>query len=120
MRFLHNFFTNVLLTPAFSRVSTVLLCIETANTKENDAVCIHTSLKRIPLKPLLCCAQPIAAMARMVDGQLHFRGLVASPDGKRVLETEATCPWDKQIAIELGFAQGAKLKAQGGPSFFQW
>lgn len=34
------------------------------------------------------CKTPIAGQARVVDGELLLKGLVASPDGQRIYRTE--------------------------------
>jgi len=46
------------------------------------------------------CQIPIGAYARWVEDQLHLVGIVASPDGKRVIKADGTA--DKQNAEQLG------------------
>ena len=52
------------------------------------------------------------------DGRLAFRGLVASPDGKRVLETTRSGSFDPEDAVRLGDDAGQELKKEAGPDFF--
>ena len=65
------------------------------------------------------CRTPIAGVAqRGTDGKLHFKGLVASPDGKTVKHTEGVCAWDNAAGVELGKQLGAQLKATLPKAFF--
>ncbi len=63
------------------------------------------------------CRTPIAGQARIdEDGVLHFRGLVARPDGSEVLEASRTGkPVD---AVAIGTDAGAELREQMGDDFF--
>ena len=62
------------------------------------------------------CRTPIAGQAKIQDGVLYFRGLVAKPDGSVVLE--ASRKGDPDKAIELGEEAGMELRAQIGDDFF--
>jgi len=67
------------------------------------------------------CRTPIAGYARKdKDGKLFFRGLVATPDGKRVLETTRTCAFDADEGVKAGKDAGDELKKTAGPDFFTW
>jgi hydroxymethylbilane synthase len=56
------------------------------------------------------CATPIGGLARIGEGFLELRGLVAHPDGKGVWrQTERASPME---AVELGREVGRKLRAQ--------
>jgi hydroxymethylbilane synthase len=63
------------------------------------------------------CKTPIAGQARIVDGQIVFRGLIAMPDGSLKYETEATGAIED--AVEIGRKAGEELKARAGEKFFQ-
>jgi hydroxymethylbilane synthase len=63
------------------------------------------------------CKTPIAGQARIVDGKLKFRGLIAMPDGSQKFETESE--GEVADAVKIGFAAGEKLKAEAGEKFFQ-
>ena len=52
------------------------------------------------------------------EGVLRFRGLVASPDGKRVLQTTRSGSFTTGEAVRLGDDAGQELKAKAGPDFF--
>ncbi len=77
------------------------------------------------------CRTPIAALARVVDGKLTLRGLVAKPDGSRVVrgaregvvrgareDVVRGAREDKTAAAEaIGRALGEALRAEAGPNF---
>lgn len=63
------------------------------------------------------CKTPIAGQARIVDGKVHFRGLIAMPDGSQKFETEAS--GEIEDAKKIGREAGEKLKAEAGEKFFQ-
>jgi hydroxymethylbilane synthase len=50
------------------------------------------------------------------DGRLHFRGLIARPDGSALLE--AVREGAAGDAVRLGADAGGELKARAGPDFF--
>jgi len=63
------------------------------------------------------CKTPIAGQARVVDGKIVFRGLIAMPDGSQKFETEAT--GEIEDAKKIGREAGEKLKAEAGEKFFE-
>jgi hydroxymethylbilane synthase len=63
------------------------------------------------------CKTPIAGQARIVDGKIKFRGLIAMPDGSIKYETESEGAVED--AKEIGFKAGQKLKAEAGEKFFE-
>jgi hydroxymethylbilane synthase len=62
------------------------------------------------------CRTPIAALATLSGDTLSLRGLVATPDGKQLLETRREGPRGQAEAI--GRDAGAELLARCGPDFF--
>ena len=63
------------------------------------------------------CRTPIAGQAKLDDnGILHFRGLVAKPDGSVVHETTRT--GKAEDAVALGADAGVELKSIIGDDFF--
>jgi hydroxymethylbilane synthase len=62
------------------------------------------------------CRTPIAGYATLVAGRLHFRGLIAKPDGSEAFETarEGTAA----DAAALGADAGHELKRRAGAGFF--
>ncbi|XAR56891.1 Hydroxymethylbilane synthase [Bertholletia excelsa] len=65
------------------------------------------------------CRTPIAGYAcQDEDGNCIFRGLVASPDGTRVLETSRKGPYAFEDMILMGKDAGKELLQQAGPGFF--
>jgi hydroxymethylbilane synthase len=63
------------------------------------------------------CKTPIAGQARIVDGQIHFRGLIAMPDGSSKYEIESKGALEDAHAI--GLKAGLELKERAGEKFFQ-
>ncbi|CAB9496880.1 Porphobilinogen deaminase [Seminavis robusta] len=63
------------------------------------------------------CKTPIAGQARIVDGKIAFRGLIAMPDGSQKFET--TSEGEIADAHSIGKAAGEELKAQAGDKFFE-
>ncbi|KAH8503028.1 hypothetical protein H0E87_014375 [Populus deltoides] len=65
------------------------------------------------------CRTPIAGYARKDEnGDCIFKGLVASPDGTRVLETSRKGPYAFDDMIAMGKDAGKELLSQAGPGFF--
>merc|ERR1712127_985082 len=63
------------------------------------------------------CKTPIAGQAKIVDGKIVFRGLIAMPDGSLKFETEAT--GEIADAVDVGRKAGDELKARAGDKFFE-
>lgn len=64
------------------------------------------------------CRTPIAGQASIDDsGVLHFRGLVAKPDGSVVHQTSRT--GDPKDAEAIGISAGEELRRKMGDNFFQ-
>ncbi|KAG9136539.1 hypothetical protein Leryth_014383 [Lithospermum erythrorhizon] len=65
------------------------------------------------------CRTPIAGYAcRDENGNCLFRGLVASPDGTRVLETSRKGSYTLDDMILMGKDAGKELLSRAGPGFF--
>jgi hydroxymethylbilane synthase len=62
------------------------------------------------------CRTPIGGHARLRNGLIHFRGLVAKPDGSAAFEVLREGSRDQAAA--LGADAGRDLKARAGPEFF--
>jgi hydroxymethylbilane synthase len=69
---------------------------------------------------MLCYAVPIGYCRRGEDNQLHFTGLVASTDGKKIYQTSRTGTFNAEEGVRLGREAGEELKSQAGPEFFVW
>lgn len=63
------------------------------------------------------CKTPIAGQARVVDGQLHLLGLVASPDGQRIFRAERKGAVSD--ATEVGRDAGLEVRKEAGEKFFE-
>ncbi|KAJ0233859.1 Porphobilinogen deaminase [Hirschfeldia incana] len=65
------------------------------------------------------CRTPIAGYAaKDEEGNCFFRGLVASPDGTRVLETSRKGPYVFEDMVKMGNDAGQELLSRAGPGFF--
>ncbi|KAL0728443.1 hypothetical protein Bca4012_024536 [Brassica carinata] len=65
------------------------------------------------------CRTPIAGYAaKDEEGNCFFRGLVASPDGTRVLETSRKGPYVFEDMVKMGKDAGQELLSRAGPGFF--
>jgi hydroxymethylbilane synthase len=62
------------------------------------------------------CRTPIAGHATIHAGRLHFRGLIAKPDGSRYFDTERE--GQTGDAVLLGADAGRELRERAGPDFF--
>merc|ERR1712137_281905 len=63
------------------------------------------------------CRTPFAGQAKITDDQIHFQGMVISPDGVRVFKVERTGPVAEAFAI--GFDAGKEVRSQAGEAFFE-
>ena len=63
------------------------------------------------------CKTPIAGQARIIDGKIVFRGLIAMPDGSLKYETSAEGAVED--AKKIGFEAGKELKERAGDKFFE-
>ncbi len=61
------------------------------------------------------CRTPIAGLARLVDGRLHFNGQILTPDGSQSHETERQ--GRPEEALVLGESAADELLARAGPGF---
>lgn len=62
------------------------------------------------------CRTPIGGLATIVDGRIGFRGIIITPDGRRVHEIERD--GNLNDAESLGRDAGEELARRGGPDFF--
>jgi hydroxymethylbilane synthase len=63
------------------------------------------------------CKTPIAGQARIIDGKIVFRGLIAMPDGS--VKYETTAEGAIEDAKSIGKKAGQELKAEAGDKFFE-
>jgi hydroxymethylbilane synthase len=62
------------------------------------------------------CRTPIAGHARIVAGEVTFRGMILRPDGSEALETSRRGP--VADAARLGADAGSELRSRAAPDFF--
>jgi hydroxymethylbilane synthase len=62
------------------------------------------------------CRSPIAGHARVREGKVLLRGLIAKPDGSEMLDVSRE--GSRAEAIALGADAGRELKGRAGPDFF--
>jgi len=63
------------------------------------------------------CRTPIAGHATMSGGTLHFRGLIARPDGSAAHDIARS--GRRENAVKIGAEAGHELKRLAGPGFFE-
>lgn len=63
------------------------------------------------------CKTPIAGQAKVKDGQLHFQGLVSSPEGKRMFRVERS--GTAADAVKIGKEAGEQVRKDAGEKFFE-
>jgi len=61
------------------------------------------------------CRTPIAGQAKIIDGKMHFRGLISKPDGTDMIRVEKVGELTEGVA--LGHAAGDEIKAIAGDKF---
>ena len=64
------------------------------------------------------CRTPIAGQAKIVDGKLHFRGLISKPDGADMIRVEQV--GETTDAVSLGTACGKEIKDIAGDKFSEY
>ena len=64
------------------------------------------------------CQTPIAGLARLQDGRIHFRGEILRTDGSERLTVQGDCPAAEAEA--LGAEMARDLLRRAGPEFFDW
>lgn len=82
----------------------------------------------LQLTHLACPALPprhlsfICLLLQKEDGQLAFRGLVSTPDGKKMYETTRVGSLTDEDARKIGHDAGAQLKAEAKAdgTVFDW
>jgi hydroxymethylbilane synthase len=88
-----------------------------AATATDPAAAAEVSAERAMLAALGgSCRTPIGGLARADAAGLHLRGLVARPDGSRLLLGERRGPADAGEA--MGEDLGQELRSRAGPDFF--
>lgn len=64
------------------------------------------------------CRTPIAGQARIVDGKLHFRGMIAKPDGSDMIKV--TRIGNIEDSTDLGLDAGNEIKSIAGEKFVEY
>ena len=64
------------------------------------------------------CRTPIAGQAKIIDGKLHFRGLISKPDGTEMIRVSKV--GEVKDAVALGHAAGLEIKTIAGPKFKEY
>ena len=63
------------------------------------------------------CRTPIAALARIESGRLHFIGEVLTPDGQHRWRRNGDCAGTMAEAMALGAKLGADIRQEAGPLY---
>jgi hydroxymethylbilane synthase len=64
------------------------------------------------------CRTPIAGQAKIVDGKLHFKGLISKPNGKDMISV--TKVGSIEDAVKIGKEAGEEIKRIAGPKFKEY
>lgn len=64
------------------------------------------------------CRTPIAGQAKIVDGKLHFKGLISKPDGSDMIRVEKS--GNPSDAVVIGLEAGEEIKTIAGPRFHEY
>mmetsp|Transcript_25285 Transcript_25285/g.27603 ORF Transcript_25285/g.27603 Transcript_25285/m.27603 type:complete len:366 (+) Transcript_25285:141-1238(+) len=64
------------------------------------------------------CRTPIAGQAKIVDGKLHFKGLISKPDGSDMIRVEKS--GNPSDAVAIGLEAGEEIKKIAGPRFHEY
>jgi hydroxymethylbilane synthase len=64
------------------------------------------------------CRTPIAGQAKIVDGQLLFRGLISKPDGSDMIRVSLS--GNVEDAVALGKQAGEEIKRIAGDKFKEY
>ncbi len=64
------------------------------------------------------CRTPIAGQAKIVDGKLHFKGLISKPDGSDMIRVEKS--GNPSDAVAIGLEAGEEIKTIAGPRFHEY
>ena len=64
------------------------------------------------------CRTPIAGQAKIVDGKLHFSGLISKPDGTDMIRV--TKVGNIESPVELGIAAGNEIRNIAGDKFSEY
>ena len=91
--------TKALLQPLNDRATSIAVNCERSFLKELDG----------------SCRTPIAGLAEIEDGALHFRGLILTPDGSAWHEVQMRGPATE--GSRIGSAAGKDLLSRAGPDF---
>ncbi len=86
---------------------------ESCQSFNDDATALCTKIERDFLRALMGgCSTPISALAETVNGEIHFRGNIVSPDGRQKTEIEKRTNYTD--AKELGALAARDILLQGG------
>jgi hydroxymethylbilane synthase len=64
------------------------------------------------------CRTPIAGQAKIVDGKLHFSGLISKPDGSDMIRVEKVGSVEDPVG--LGQAAGNEIRSIAGDKFIEY
>ena len=64
------------------------------------------------------CRTPIAGQAKIIDGKLHFRGMISMPDGTRMIKVERI--GEVADAVAIGNDAGQEIRTIAGDKFNEY
>merc|ERR1712070_342352 len=64
------------------------------------------------------CRTPIAGQAKLVDGELHFSGIISKPDGTDMIRVSKV--GKPEDCVEIGTSAGQEIRDIAGPKFDEY
>jgi hypothetical protein len=105
------------------------LCRSTSLARRAPSLAPPRALRPTPLAGTRVWPTPSRAVAprpragyahKGADGQLHFSGLVATPDGTQMMRTSRVAGFTEADAVKVGEEAGKELKATGPKELFMY
>ena len=64
------------------------------------------------------CRTPIAGQAKIIDGKIHFKGMISMPDGTRMIKVEKI--GEISNAVNIGNEAGMEVREIAGDKFHEY
>lgn len=64
------------------------------------------------------CRTPIAGQAKIIDGKIHFRGLISKPDGSDMIRVDRV--GEVSEAVQIGADAGQEIRSIAGAKFYEY
>lgn len=67
---------------------------------------------------ILIIIRCVPGQAKIIDGQIHFKGLISKPDGSDMIRVERVGP--VSAAVDIGKEAGQEIRSIAGPRFAEY